>query len=63
MVHNIPLLSNQDLLNVFMDESRRFMEALKNDLPYYDLEEIHQNLKKVSRELDRRRQNGEMKDC
>lgn len=63
MLHNIPLLSNQDLLNVFMDESRRFMEGLKNDLPYNQLNEIHQSLKKVSRELERRRENGEMKDC
>jgi hypothetical protein len=60
---NPPLLSNKELLDVFMQESKRFMEGLKNDLPYNQLNEIYQNLKRVSRELDTRRNRGELKDC
>ena len=48
---------------VFMNESKKFMDGLNKKLPHNELNEIHQSLKKVFGELDRRRENGEMKDC
>ena len=63
MLYNLPLLSNLDLMIAFMNESKKFMDGLNKKLPHNELNEIHQSLKNISRELDRRRENGEMKDC
>ena len=63
MLYNLPLLNNLDLMIAFMNESKKFMDGLNKKLPHNELNEIHQSLKKVFGELDRRRENGEMKDC
>jgi hypothetical protein len=61
MLHNLPLLSNEELLDLLMKESKRFMEALNNKLEYHRLKDIHQNLEGIYKELKRRRSRGEIK--
>jgi hypothetical protein len=61
MLHNLPLLSNEELLDLLMKESKRFMEGLNNKLEYHRLKDIHQNLEGIYKELKRRRSRGEIK--
>jgi hypothetical protein len=62
MLHNLPILSNEELLHLFVSETKRFMSGLEKDIPYHDLREIKGNLTAVSAELDKRRKDGRLTD-
>jgi hypothetical protein len=60
---NPPLLSNKELVDSLINESNRYIEGINNKIEYNQLNEIHQSLKRLYRELERRRNKGEIKDC
>ena len=61
-LYNLPLLSDQELSDLFLQESKRYMDGLKKGIGYNVLNEIHLSLKQVSGELEARRNPGELKD-
>lgn len=54
MLYNLPLLTDNELTELFMKETDRFMVGLRNSVPYNDLNEIHKSLREISNELKRR---------
>jgi len=54
MLHNLTLLTNEELIELFVKESQRFMEGLDKHLPFKAMQDIRNNLKSIKDEMDKR---------
>ena len=61
MLHNLPLLSVEELQALFLSESLRFTDGMDNNLPFAELKKIRLNLKAIALELHNRKSLGSVK--
>ena len=59
----MPLLSNKELLQLFISESQDFVQVLDTNFAFFKLKEIRIKLRVIADELDQRRKDGRMDDC
>ena len=59
----MPLLSNKELLQLFLSKSQEFVQGLDINLAFFKLKEIRIKLRVIADELDQRRKDGRMDDC
>ena len=59
----MPLLSNKELLQLFLSESQEFVQGLDTNFAFFKLKEIRIKLRVIADELDQRRKDGRMDDC
>lgn len=58
MLHNIPLLTNAELLHLFVSMANSFVEGLGEKTINKNIHQVRSSLKQIVDELDRRRKNG-----
>lgn len=60
MSRELSNLSNDELKNLYMEESMQFREGMDKGLPFDTLKEIRISLKEIQAEMDRRKTTGKL---